>query len=67
MLEVKFYSDVQLYNENSETLKAPKSWRGIRVVPILNIKVWVNENGAGIWWNVAAMKIKPALRNYTFV
>ena len=65
---VKFYDDVQVYDENGEKVKAPKSWRNVRVAPILSIKAWANESGAGLWWNVLAAKItKPEPRAYTFV
>ena len=68
MLKVKFYDNLQVYDEQGEKIEAPKSWRRVRVIPIINLKAWVNDKGAGIWWNLAAVKItKPPPRAYTFV
>ena len=67
-IRVKFYDDVQVYDENGEKIKAPKSWRNVRVVPILSIKAWANETSAGLRWNILAVKIaKPEPRAFTFV
>ena len=67
-LKVKFYQNVQIYDEKHEKIEAPKFWRNAFVTPILNIKVWVNENGAGLCFNLAAVKIsKPKPRTYSFV
>ena len=67
-LKVKFYDDLQVYDEDGRVTKAPKTWRGARVVPILNVKAWVNEKDAGLWFTLAAVKItKPEPHAYTFV
>ena len=67
-LKVRFYDDLQVYNESGESTAAPKFWRSTRVVPILNLKVWVSDKGAGVWWTMAAVKVsKPEPRTYTFV
>ena len=67
-LKVKFYDNLQVYNEVGEVTKAPKSWRGARVIPILSVKAWVNDKGAGLWFTLAAVKLsKPEPRTYTFV
>ena len=68
VLKVKFYDDLQVYDDKGEKTDAPKSWRNVRVVPIINLKGWANDKGAGIWWNLVAVKIaRPPLRAYTFV
>ena len=67
-LHVKFYGDLQVYDSEGEKTEAPKSWRGVLVTPILNLKAWVNDKGAGIWWNLVAVKItRPPPRAFTFV
>lgn len=67
-LRIKFYDDLQIYDENGELTKAPKAWRSSRVVPILNLKVWTNEKDASAWWTMAAVKIaKPEPRAFNFI
>ena len=67
-LKVKFYDDVKVYDEFGNESKAPKSWRNVRIVPILSVKAWVGESGAGLWWNILAVKLSKAEpRSYTFV